>query len=233
MAPAGEVPLTSEVVSPVTGTAAPSSAEESTGTKSGTVGEFGGADVVTAWQHPEDRATSAPSTYRPLGDVAPANVQSPADAGAPTPAEQAAQRPVGEAAPEPSAAQDQASLQTVDTAPADKTDEPSTGAGDEQLEQQLEAVRAQYWRRDLRGAAAGYQSLGQAYPDNADLWGEIGNFYYSLRQSAPAAAAYSRAIELLVRQDDLPRARQLLDVLYRLDASAARELEMRLRRVGG
>jgi tetratricopeptide (TPR) repeat protein len=137
------------------------------------------------------------------------------------------------ATPESPGVAAQAAIQPEETAAAPGgTVKPQASTGDEQLAQQLEEVRALYWARDLRGAAAGYQSLGQAYPDNADVWGEIGNFYYSLRQAGPATNAYSRAIELLVQQGDKPRARQLLDVLYRLDASAARELETRLQQTG-
>jgi tetratricopeptide (TPR) repeat protein len=111
--------------------------------------------------------------------------------------------------------------------------EPQISAEDARLQQQLGQAREFYWSRDLRGAAAAYQSLGEAYPDNAEVWGEIGNFYFSLRRSEQAGAAYSHAIELLMQNNDPVRARQLLGVLFRLDARKARELETRLQQAGG
>ena len=111
--------------------------------------------------------------------------------------------------------------------------EPQMSAEDARLQQQLGQAREFYWSRDLRGAAAAYQSLGEAYPDNAEVWGEIGNFYFSLRRSEQAGAAYSHAIELLMQNNDPVRARQLLGVLFRLDARKARELEARLQQAGG
>ena len=110
---------------------------------------------------------------------------------------------------------------------------PQTNPEDARLQQQLERAREFYWQRDLRDAASAYQSLGEAYPENAEVWGEIGNFYFSLRRGEQAGAAYSHAIELLMQNNDPVRARQLLGVLFRLDARKARELETRLQQAGG
>jgi len=105
---------------------------------------------------------------------------------------------------------------------------PQQTADEQQLRQQLEEARVLYWRRDMRGAASLYQSLSQAYPDNADVWGEAGNFYYSLKQREPAADAYYHAVDLLIEQGKQQRARQLLDVMHQLDEEKARALETRL-----
>jgi tetratricopeptide (TPR) repeat protein len=113
--------------------------------------------------------------------------------------------------------------------------EPADAAVDgaaQQLQDALEQARQLYWKRDMRAAANAYQSLGQANPENPDVWGEIGNFYYSLRQRQPAVEAYSRALTLLVGQNDQTRAQQMLDVLYKLDAGKARELEQGLLQPG-
>lgn len=101
------------------------------------------------------------------------------------------------------------------------------------LEAQLERARALYWHEDMRGAAAIYQALTEAYPDNPDVWGEAGNFYFSQQQRDLAAEAYYHAIDLLIQQGRLPQARQLLDVMHQLDAAAARKLERRLAAAGG
>ena len=228
-------PTAAEPAAPVT--AAPVPAE--TPPASEAVDETGEAGGLTAWQHPGAGAGSEPSRYRPLASPNPADVEQPA--GVDTPAQVAAEPAVEPAAgtatpesiaiPEPSSAA--ASTQPAQTAVTGTTVGPQITASDAQLEQELKEVRGLYWRRDLSGAAAGYQSISKAYPDNANVWGEMGNFYYTLRQTGAATAAYSRAIELLMQQGDESRARQLLDVLYRLDASAARKLEMRLQHTGG
>ena len=65
-------------------------------------------------------------------------------------------------------------------------------------------------------------------PGNADVWGEIGNFYYSVQQSQPAGTAYYRTVSLLIDKGDTQKARELLGVLYELDADRGRELDVRL-----
>lgn len=123
--------------------------------------------------------------------------------------------------------------QATDAAPIQAPPRQTAPTIDPQLERQLEEARRHYWQRDLRGAAAAYQALSRAYPDNPDVWGEMGNFYFNQRQREPASAAYSRCIELLIDQGEPVRASQLLNVLYRLDALKARELETRLQQAGG
>ena len=104
---------------------------------------------------------------------------------------------------------------------------------DAKIEAGLLEARRRYWQRDMRGASAAYDAVAKANPDNADVWGEIGNFYYSLRQRQPASQAYARAIELLINQQDSEHATRLLDVLFQLDADRARELAVRLQQAGG
>lgn len=178
-------------------------------------------DAVTTWQSraPDDTAAT---TYRPLSE----------DTAVDTP--QAEQEPPITSALDNTAPRTDSTVtesEPADAAGTDATAEP--GVPDNvQLEQRLIAVRMLYWQRDVEGAAAGYQTLARSYPENAEVWGEIGNFYYSLRQAQPAATAYSRAIELLAQQGDRPRALRLLNVVYWLDAAAARELQMRLQQAG-
>jgi tetratricopeptide (TPR) repeat protein len=94
---------------------------------------------------------------------------------------------------------------------------------------QLEQARSLYWQKQLEAAASAYEALAREYADKAELWGEIGNFYYSLGRNEQAAEAYSRAIELFARDGEKERARQLLEGLYGLDAQKARELETKVR----
>jgi len=110
---------------------------------------------------------------------------------------------------------------------------PADSAPENLLDNRLQDARRHYWQRDLRGAAMAYQALGEDYPTNPDVWGEMGNVYFGLHRREPAANAYARCVELLIEQHEPIRARQLLNILYRLDAPAAYQLEARIRHVGG
>lgn len=240
LAPAAETSNAADAASSAAEPAAPAVAAPPpavtapTSAPSGVVTESAEAGAVSAWQQRDDGAAPGASTYRPLGNTGPADDQpATADAPVPAPVNQGSTPAAATPAPVETSVPTASSPQSTDATAAGATVTSQAGSGNEQLEQQLTAVRALYWRRDLRGAAAGYQSLGQTYPDNADVWGEIGNFYFSVRQIDAATGAYSRAIELLARQGDPLRARQLLAVLYRMDAAAARELEKRLQQSGG
>jgi len=101
-------------------------------------------------------------------------------------------------------------------------------ADDKSLQQQLEEARQLYWQRDVEAATDAYQALGSDYPRNADVWGEIGNFYFSTEQQEPAGMAYYRTVSLLIDKGDTQKARELLGVLYKLDANRGRELDARL-----
>jgi len=111
---------------------------------------------------------------------------------------------------------------------------PQPAADDSaQLQQQLAQARVLFWRKDTGGAALIYSSLTQAHPLNPDVWGEAGNFYYSLQQREQAADAYAHAIDLLLQQGEQQRAGQLLGVMHQLDEDKARALETQLQQSGG
>ncbi|GEM_PF-1694771 len=126
---------------------------------------------------------------------------------------------------------------TLTATPTDRTAKPvsrksdvqadttATGTAEKKL---LQKARQFFWQRNIQAAEAAYRELGDSYPENPDVWGEIGDFYFNLQQREPAAYAYSRCIELLIRQDKHERAQQMLDILYRLDAPRARELALQL-----
>jgi hypothetical protein len=235
--PVAEAPAPAAEITPPVAEITPPVAEAPASAEFGPAGETTGTGSVTAWQRREPGASAEPPTYRPLDEAKPAEAK-PAEAAQEPPATETVAAPAAQQAAEPAA-----SAQTTTPEAAAATAVPQTtvaaaaqaggSASDAQLERRLEEVRALFWRRDLSAATTAYQSLGQAYPENAEVWGEIGNFYYSLREAKAATAAYTRAIELLVQQGDQPRARQLLGVVYRLDAAAARKLEMRLQQAGG
>jgi len=177
-------------------------------------------------------AVAAPA-YRPLPNEAVDKnvvVAGEADAGVSEvpaepvqPAEQSVdskltdQKPVPPEQPAAPEISDVAALHASSDTPAEKT-----------VQQQLEEARQLYWQKDVSAATKAYEALGRDYPRDADIWGEIGNFYYSIQQSQPAGMAYYRTVSLLIDKGDTQKARQLLGVLYELDANRGRELDARL-----
>lgn len=166
----------------------------------------------------DSRATDAPSQSLPG-----ASLQPPVETAAAVPDAQAGVASAGVPAPTAAAAV---------PSPAAAAPELSEEQG-AQLQQQLAQARTLYWRKDIRGAELIYQSLGQAHPQNPDVWGEAGNFYYSLQRREQAIDAYSRAFDLLMRQGQQQRADQLQGVMHQLDEEKARALEMQLQQPGG
>jgi len=106
-------------------------------------------------------------------------------------------------------------------------------AAADDFQERLEQARAYFWQRDMRAALQTYQSLTESYPERAEVWGELGNLYFNIRKASDAMNAYAHAAELLTEQGDTEGARELLNVMYRLDARRASQFETRLRQTGG
>jgi len=115
---------------------------------------------------------------------------------------------------------------------AEKTATQDATAGESNFQLQLEQARQHYWGHDLPAAEQAYRRLNESHPERAEVWGELGNLYFSQREMVQATDAYYRAIELLIKQGDAERARQLLGAMYQLDAEKAKDLEARLRQAG-
>jgi len=172
------------------------------------------ADAATAAQYrPVGPEEAAKQTYNPVAE-APASVTS-APEYRPLEVEKAA--PAGAAA---------------ESAEAAAVSADSGVASEADYQSQLEQARQHYWGRDLPAAEQAYRGLTETHPERAEVWGELGNLFYSQREMVQATDAYYRAIELLIEQGDAERARQLLGAMYQLDADKAKELETRLRQVG-
>jgi len=84
----------------------------------------------------------------------------------------------------------------------------------------------------MRAAEQAYRRVTESHPQRAEVWGELGNFYYSQKEMVQATDVYCRAIELLIEQGDAERTRQLLGAMYQLDAEKAKKLEAQLRQGG-
>jgi len=108
----------------------------------------------------------------------------------------------------------------------------SGAAGESDFRSQLEQARQHYWRSDMSAAEQAYRRLTESHPERAEVWGELGNLFFSQREMVQATDAYYRAIDLLIEQGDAERARQLLGTMYQLDANKADELDAQLRQAG-
>lgn len=181
----------------------------------------------------ESSSVEAPAAVAEAPVVPAAPVVPPAVEEAVSETETPAAAPAVAASPDVTATTDKAAegaaTESASPAPASET----VAAGDvNTLGMQLEEARQLFWQRDMQAAEAAYQALGKSYPDNPDVWGEIGNFYFTLRQREPAFEAYAQTMVLLNESGDGARAQQVLGVLFQLDAEKAQGLEQRLRQPG-
>lgn len=189
-------------------------------------------EVTEAEPVPARAPTEIPGTT-PADEVEVAQQQQAGITGIATPAQVEATREAGSveaAEPKPVVVVKEAEA-PVQEAKSVATDEPGD---DRQLQAQLVQARQYFWQRNLPAAEEIYTSLAESYPDNPDLWGEIGNFYYSLRKRVPMIEAYTRSAKLLIARGEPQRARQLVRILHQLGSPQARQLEMEvLQQTGG
>lgn len=124
------------------------------------------------------------------------------------------------AAPQPSAA-------TPEPAPAPTPQAPQSATTDPVIAVAVNQARGAYWAGDVEGAKAQMLALTRAYPDNADLLGELGNLYFSLRDYPAAADAWYRAGLMLIDQGQWPAQRGFLPSLGMIDPQKAADLAAR------
>jgi len=185
------------------------------------------SQVLATAAAPEQDETVSPPVYRPL-EPPKGTAATGAEAPAAGSAASEVESPVsGSRPPEQSEAQPgtipPAQTQTAAQQPV------STPGSDYQAE--LDQARQYFWRRDTEAALAAYEELARTYQQSAEVWGELGNVYFSLGHRQAAAASYYQAGRLLIDNGDIQRAYGLLQVMYGLDREKASELENRLRQV--
>jgi hypothetical protein len=76
-----------------------------------------------------------------------------------------------------------------------------------------DAARAAYWDGRLNDAERIYLALLKRWPDDPDLFGELGNLYLAQGLDGRAADAYYAAGLRLARQGDAARANRIADLL--------------------
>jgi len=91
----------------------------------------------------------------------------------------------------------------------------------------LKKARESYRAGNFQQTEAQYVALGDQYPDNADVQGEIGNFYYSQRQYPNAATYYYKTGKALVTAGDTKKLGQIINILQRLAPNLAADLRAR------
>ena len=200
------------------------------------------ADAAAAAQYrPVEPEEASRQTYNPVvprTDDADAAQYRPVEADE---VSREAYNPVAEVPASVITAPEYRPLAAEKAAPADATPAPakpaavpadSGAASESDFQSQLEQARQHYWGGDMHAAEQAYRRLTESHPEQAEVWGELGNLFFSRREMVQATDAYYRAIELLIEQGDTERARQLLGAMHQLDAEKAKELETRLRQAG-
>jgi tetratricopeptide (TPR) repeat protein len=88
----------------------------------------------------------------------------------------------------------------------------------------LTQARRAYWNGDIRLALRSYERLIDAYPDQPDYPGELGNIYFEQGARQLAASFYLDSARLLLKRGERSRAEALAEILDALDAGSADEL---------
>ncbi len=90
-------------------------------------------------------------------------------------------------------------------------------------------AREAFWRRDVAMAEALYSKLAEAQPGNPDLWGELGNLYFSQNKIKEASDAYYKAAEILIEEGHVRQVENLMGIIGNVDQEKARELFERMK----
>ncbi len=89
-------------------------------------------------------------------------------------------------------------------------------------------ARAAYGRGDLTSALQHYLTLSQQESDNPDVFGELGNVYYTRGNFAEAGQAYYEAAVRLLEQGQMGQMQYLVRVIEGLSPDNAEKLKQRL-----
>ncbi len=93
------------------------------------------------------------------------------------------------------------------------------------LESGWASARNAYWDGDTRTAEALYRRLTEAYPFEADLWGELGNLYYSSGRTLLAGDSYLTAGRVALQAGNAEQAKVIVEVLQGFAPTKAAELQ--------
>ncbi len=113
------------------------------------------------------------------------------------------------------------------------TDNQSAGSAENTMSAQtgegLQAARQAFWQRDVATAEKLYRRLLESDDTSADIWGELGNVYYTQGKWHQAATAYAEAAIRLIDKKHTAQAMYLHRLVSRMDSEQARRIDEKLR----
>jgi len=137
-----------------------------------------------------------------------------------------------------SVAEDKQALPAPETSEAEAiqqagNNEPEVADSDQQAAAKPQAVligeaRQAFQAGDPGKAIVLYQELSELNPGNPNVFGELGNVYYSLGKWKQAGSAYFEAASLLLDQGHTRQVQYLYRVIQGLDQESAEKLKARM-----
>lgn len=94
--------------------------------------------------------------------------------------------------------------------------------------QLLNSARQAYWQNEYGQAVDSYQQALELQPHNPDIYGELGNVYYSQGEWEKAGESFYQAAVRLIKYNRPDRAYYLLPVISGLKKERAAELQQQL-----
>ncbi len=95
---------------------------------------------------------------------------------------------------------------------------------EELRENSLQQARRSFWNGSLEDAESGYLEYLTAYPDDANVFGELGNLYQSMGRTEDAQDAYFEAGVRLKKYGDSAQLQQITEFLQEAGDSRATRL---------
>ncbi|MCB0058279.1 MAG: hypothetical protein KDE45_14685 [Caldilineaceae bacterium] len=103
--------------------------------------------------------------------------------------------------------------------------QPNT-AGEHSREASLQRARRAFWDGEFEAAEAAYMDLVAVYPEDADLFGELGNLYEAMGQEALALDAYYEAGVRLKRGDFREKLDKVIEIFEKKGDDRYRDLSV-------
>jgi hypothetical protein len=121
-------------------------------------------------------------------------------------------------------------LQQTDEQPATMPEATVSDNGKREQEL-LNQARQAYWQRHYDDAVVAYKKLLRMNPENPDLYGELGNLYYTMGAWELAGEAYYQASQRLLKTGQTAQLGYLLRVIKGLNPDLADKLEQDIKHV--
>ena len=102
--------------------------------------------------------------------------------------------------------------------------EPSKVEEVTESENHLLSARQAYWNKDYQSAIDFYSKAMTNSPNSSDLYGELGNLYYGLKDYDLASSNYLEAGSLMIKNNEDNRAKQIYDILLSIAPDKAKLL---------